>query len=271
MLEGVDYSDARPGGAHLAQQGKRFAVRYLYPGGQKGLTPAEVHDLSSHGIGIPVVFEGGAGGAKQGHGQGVADAHLAQAQLDTLPLDHRLPIYFAVDFDINGGNTADATANRAAVLAYLEGVASVIGLARTGVYGGYDTIEFAVAHNAAVWLWQSYAWSAGRVFRGIHLFQYANGQWGGSVDFCRALQAEYGQHAPAAPNPVPTHPAAVAAPIEEDPMPVYFKGDRAADVFYLNRATGTKRHVTAAEWAAVNAGQSIVTIAQAEADAIPTA
>lgn len=200
MLEGIDYSDARPGGAVIAAAGKRFAVRYLYPpvAGGKGLTAAEVQDLQAHGIAVACVYEGSAGGMRNGYGQGVADAKAAQAQLNTLPLDHGLPIYFAADWD---ASPADQTP----INAYLDGVASVIGRARTGMYGGYWPLSRAKAAGKATWLWQTYAWSGSNVLAGIHLLQYSNGQWNGRVDYCRAMQAEYGQHAPAPVRPpVPT-------------------------------------------------------------------
>lgn len=64
--------------------------------------------------------------------------------------------------------------------------------------------------------------------------------------------------------------AHVAATTEEDTtMPVYFRGDHAPEVFHLNRATGTKRHVSHAEWTVAGIGQSVHVIAQADADAIP--
>jgi hypothetical protein len=303
-IEGIDYSDARPGGSYLASHGKHFAVRYLYPpvSGGKGLSVSEVKDLQSHHIDIVVCYEGAAGGMTGGRAQGIKDAKVAVAMLKALPhLDQSLPIYFAADWDATPGE-------QAVIDSYLAGAASVIGHDRTGLYGGYWVITRAMAAKSASWFWQTYAWSGGNLAKGIHLYQYDNGQWGGSVDFTRALQAEYGQHgvkkpvpapapkpapapapAPApkpvpAPAPVPTPtpvPAPVPTPIpptwptplpsipEGVDMACYFKGDKAPDVFVLDRLTGKKRHVSAAEWSAAGVGQGIVTIAQADADAIP--
>lgn len=277
-VEGIDYSDARPGGAYIASHGKHFAVRYLYPpvAGGKGLSASEVRDLQAHHIDIVLVFEGTAGGAANGRSQGVKDAKAALALLKALPLDQDLPIYFAVDFDPTLGEWG-------AIDSYFSGVTSVLPHARAGVYGGYATVTRLQKTKAVAWFWQTYAWSGGRLASGIHLYQYSNGEWGGSVDFTRALQAEYGQHRPAAPapppaptppptpTPVPVPPPVTPAPDEGDDMasPCYFKGDKAADVFILNRLTGKKRHVPAPEWAAANVGSLIITIPQADADAIP--
>ena len=62
------------------------------------------------------------------------------------------PIYFAVDFDAQPGD-------QGAVDDYFNGVASVIGHARTGAYGGYGLIARSFYDNVIAWGWQTYAWS----------------------------------------------------------------------------------------------------------------
>jgi hypothetical protein len=105
--------------------------------------------------------------------------------------------------------------------AYLAGAASVLGRERVGVYGGAVIIDHCQAVGSASWFWQTYAWSGGRVCPGIHLYQYQNGQTinGGSVDFTRSMQDNYGQLAPGMAQFSST-------PIEkpkEDDMPKNFK------------------------------------------------
>lgn len=188
-IEGVDYSFARPGGAALAAAGKKFAVRYLWADGNggKGLDAAELADLHAHGIEVPVVFESTTQRALAGRAAGAADAATAAAQLTALGMGP-LPVYFAVDFNAT-------QAQMAAIDEYLEGAATVLGAARVGVYGGIAVVAHCQAAGTAAWLWQTYAWSSGRVQPGIHLYQYKNGQTinQGAVDFTRALQDEYGQ------------------------------------------------------------------------------
>lgn len=188
IAEGVDYSHARPGGRALRDAGKSFAVRYLYPEhGGKALTNPEIADLKRYGIDIAVVYEGSAGDMKQGRDRGVRDARVAQTELESLDLPDSLPIYFAADWDASPGE-------QAAIDAYLEGAASVIGADRVGVYGGYWVVKRCKENGTAQWLWQTYAWSGGNVLDGIHLFQYRNSQdLNGAVDFCRAYQANFGQ------------------------------------------------------------------------------
>jgi LysM repeat protein len=185
-IEGVDYSWARPGGAKLQANGKTFAVRYLHSSG-KGISNAEIADLRAHSIQIAVVYEAGAK-SFLGRAAGAAQARTAQSLLNGLNLSSSLPIYFAVDWDAS-------EADQAGIDEALRGAADVIGAGRVGLYGGYWPVSRAQAHGTARWLWQTYAWSGGHVAAGIHLYQWSNGQWGGQVDFTRALQTEFGQSA----------------------------------------------------------------------------
>ena len=188
MAEGVDYSWSRPGGAALAAAGKTFAVRYLYPGGGKGLTLGEAQDLQAHGVSIAVVFESSAARALDGSGAGAADAQIAQAQLAACGLAGDLPIYFGVDFAANGSQMG-------AIDAYLNGAASVLGQSRVGVYGSYAVTTHCRASGSAAWTWQTYAWSGGQQDTAAHLFQYNNGQnINGGVDLVRSLTNQFGQN-----------------------------------------------------------------------------
>lgn len=214
MAEGVDYSWARPGAAALKAAGKTFVVRYLYRDGQggKGLDASELADLQAHGLDVAVVYEGGNSRVLSGRAAGVTDAQAAQAQLTALGLP-ALPVYFAVDFNATA-------AQQGPIDDYLRGVASVLGLARVGVYGGLGPVQRCQANGTAAWFWQTYGWSGGAVASGIHLYQYRNGQTinGGLVDFCRSMQAEFGQHAS-------TTASLNATPliIQEDDMPRYIR------------------------------------------------
>lgn len=203
MMDGVDYSWARPGGSTLKNAGKKFAVRYLYPDGQggKGLDQSELDDLASNGVEVPVVYESYAGRAKEGHDAGVSDAKTAQAALEALSLPHNMPIYFAVDYDA-------PESDQPAIDAYLNGAGEVIGKSRVGVYGGYYIVKRCHDNGSAAWFWQTYAWSGGQWFDGNHLEQYLNGQnINGAVDLCRSKQDNFGQPSKfggTSPSPAPS-------------------------------------------------------------------
>jgi peptidoglycan hydrolase-like protein with peptidoglycan-binding domain len=182
MAEGVDYSDARPTGAALKAAGKDVAGRYIGPFGQKALGPAELTDLLHNGIAVFFIYEG-TGQDAINEANGIADARTAQAAAAELGYPNAV-IYFAVDEE----SAPDPTA-------YFRGVNSVIGVARTGVYGGIGTMNTIHGAGLAGWFYQTYAWSGGQVASFANIYQYLNGQVinGGSVDLDRTLTAVFGQ------------------------------------------------------------------------------
>ena len=195
MRYGVDYSYARPDPAVLLAAGKTFAGRYVVGPlrrsdgtlNPKLLTAAEVQALHGGGIDIFLLAEYGASSALAGRSLGVSHAQEAQARLAVIgaPLDSVL--YTAVDFDC-------LFTQWPTVRDYLAGFASVVGLSRTGVYGGIRVMQWAARDQAASWFFQTYAWSAGQWFGYNHIEQYHNGaNIDGDVDLCRAVQANFGQ------------------------------------------------------------------------------
>ena len=186
-IEGVDFSFGRPGGAALAAAGKRFVLRYI-TGAGKALTAAEITDYQAHGLDIGLIFESTANRALAGYAAGVNDAKSARTAMKALGIPVNVAIYFAVDFDVT------LASQMAAIDDYLNGAHSVVG-DWTGVYAEYAVIEHVHAANPKAWLYQTYAWSGGKVSSHAHLLQYRNGQTinGAAVDYDRALQANFGQ------------------------------------------------------------------------------
>lgn len=188
-VEGVDYSFSRPSPICLYSNGKRFACRYLsYDTNTKNLTHSEALSLSSAGLWIVCNWEAVADGALNGYSEGVRAATHARALAVPAGQPADRPIYFSMDFD---ATTSELSESRA----YFEGVADTIGIARVGVYGGYNTIDYFQRNKIARWFWQTYAWSGGKVHSGIHLYQWSNNHslCGGSVDYTRAMVSDYGQ------------------------------------------------------------------------------
>jgi len=130
LMRGVDYAWAspKPSPAALKAAGVHFIARYLSSDGSKNLTVAELHAANAAGIAAVVVWEQTASRILSGHAGGVSDARAADGQVHALGMAG-CPVYFACDFDATEGQ-------QAAINAYLDGVASVIGKARTGIYGG---------------------------------------------------------------------------------------------------------------------------------------
>jgi peptidoglycan hydrolase-like protein with peptidoglycan-binding domain len=189
---GVDYSFSRPDPTMLASRGVKLAGRYLwnekYLDGRtnKGIGPAELTALTNAGIDVFFIYEEDGKELLGGFDAGVRVAKAAEGHLNKLGL-RWFPIYFNVDYD------APST-DMPKILAALDGIASVIGLDRTGLYAGLGPLKAAFDAGKIRWGFQTYAWSGGLWDSRAQLQQWSNGQWGGSVDFTRAMTVEYGQN-----------------------------------------------------------------------------
>jgi hypothetical protein len=201
MTFGLDYSSGRPSAAAMKAAGVTFVCRYIGSTvrgtgrSAKWLTPSEAKGHHDGGRAVVAVFETTAKRAEAGHAAGVADAHTAIAEVAYCGLPADLPVYFAVDYDTTVGPN---------VTGYFQGAASVLGLARVGGYGGYKVIKALLDKKLVTYGWQTYAWSDGHWDGRAHLQQYSNNKTigGASVDYDRAMKADYGQW-PAAGTPPP--------------------------------------------------------------------
>lgn len=187
-MDGVDYSSGRPGGAALRAAGKGFACRYLSHTASKNLTLGEATDLAAHDVSSVVVWETTASRAAASRAAGASDAAEAAAQAKSCGQPTDRPLYFAVDWD----------ANPTLVVPYFQGVASVIGLDRTGAYGSFKVIKYLLDHGLIRWAWQTAAWSGGQWDSRAHIRQYAKTTMinGVACDLDTAMQADFGQWTP---------------------------------------------------------------------------
>lgn len=203
---GIDYSSGRPSHAAMKGAGVGFVVRYIGSVNHgadrdpKFLSPAEAWSLHADGFDLCVVFETTAGRADGGRTAGLADARLAVAELAFCGLPVDLPVYFAVDYDATVGPR---------ISAYFGAINEVLGLERTGGYGGYRVIEALFDKGLIAYGWQTYAWSDGRWDPRNHIEQYSNGQrvGGEDVDYDRSNKADFGQWPAGGP------------PVKEEDMP----------------------------------------------------
>lgn len=188
-VEGVDYSYARPSPSALAAAGKKFAVRYAGPGSDnKHLHADELAALRSHGIDVVANAEGASPKSFTSYSVGVSWAKSAEADFRALGMPASRPIYFSVDWDAGSSDWPG-------IDSALRGAASVISTNRVGVYGSYDTVAHCHIAGTAKWLWQTYAWSSGRLYSRANMYQYKNGVTigGASCDLTRGLTADFGQ------------------------------------------------------------------------------
>jgi len=188
MTFGLDYVSGPPI-ADMHAAGVTFVCRYLSEVNAqtvlKILTAGEAKMLSEAGIAIVSNYEWYATRALEGASAGVADAHIAASQHAACGGEANRPIYFSVDVDVDGAQVAD----------YFKGVASVIGLARTGAYGSYRVLKALFDDKLITWGWQTYAWSGGEWEARAHIQQYQNGVVlaGHSVDYDRSTADDFGQ------------------------------------------------------------------------------
>jgi hypothetical protein len=200
---GLDYSSGRPSHAAMKTAGVSFVCRYI--GSQvhgtgrsaKWLTPSEATALHVDGFDVVAVFETTAQRAEGGAAAGTADAHTAVAELAYCGLPADLPVYWAVDYDTTVGPH---------LRAYFKAIAAVLGIRRVGVYAGYKVVKVLLDEHLVTYAWQTYAWSGGKWDTRAQIQQYSNGKTvgGASVDYDRAMHAEFGQWpAKVTPPPAP--------------------------------------------------------------------
>lgn len=147
--------------------------------GAKPITRAYAESLAAAGLVIVSNYQYGKPGGTapsdftRGFAGGVDDARTAW-QLHTAAGGGRsAPIFFSVDDDINH-DTWNAVA-----LQWFRGINSVLGVQRTGVYGGIDVCRWAAADGVIGnsrtpghrWAWQTKAWSRGERDSAAVLYQ----------------------------------------------------------------------------------------------------
>ena len=182
---GLDYSSARPSTAALKAAGVTFVVRYLSGGSSKDITAAEARALTDAAIDIVLVWETTANRAEAGFDAGVADARAAQHEAITVGMPVRRPIYFAVDEDTTVGPH---------ITAYFKGIASVLDVARIGVYGGFAVVKGCLDAGLVTFAWQTSSWSHGQREARAHLFQDNNAHAPiPDTDVDHALKDDFGQ------------------------------------------------------------------------------
>ena len=151
----LDYSNGRIAAFEIKRRGHQGAMRYLPKRGNTRvvcLNKAEVDDFRKNEVGLGLVYEAlSPARAGEGRQAGIDDAKwaLAKAAECGIARSEIQVIYFAVDYD----------AVPSTVVPYFEGVASMLGLALTGVYGGYRVIKYLLDAKKASWGWQTQGWS----------------------------------------------------------------------------------------------------------------
>lgn len=147
--------------------------------GAKPITRSYADSLTSAGLAIVSNYQFGKPGGSapsdftRGYAGGVADARTAWGLHTAAGGGQSAPIFFTIDEDINR-DTWNHTA-----LPWFRGINSVLGVQRTGVYGGVRVCQWAAADGVVGssstpgrrWVWQTKAWSGSQVHPAAVLYQ----------------------------------------------------------------------------------------------------
>jgi hypothetical protein len=171
----IDFADRLVPVDQLAAAGYAGAVVYVAesrPGANfdfKPVTRGYADALQAAGLAVVSNFQYGKPGwptpsdYTRGFDGGVADARTALRLHAAAGGPDSAPIFFSVDEDIDAGTW------KSLAVPWFRGINSVLGTARTGIYGGAQTCGWAVAddvigHSTSAghrWAWQTRAWSRG--------------------------------------------------------------------------------------------------------------
>lgn len=204
-LLGLDYAfGSHPSITSLKAYGAGFVGRYVSAASNdangKNLTLAEKNALLAGGMAIILFFENAANRMLGGKAAGIADAEFFDAKVKALGMPGAVG-YFGADFDAT-------QAQQAPINAYLQGVASVIGIKRTGLYGGFYVVERALNAGLASFTCQTLAWSGGQWDSRASIRQGLSVTVDGvSCDPDTSMVHDFGQWPrPVSPPPAPTYP-----------------------------------------------------------------
>ncbi len=223
-FDALDYSWSRPDHATMKSSGVRVVARYLWNGG-KGLTLTEWRSLEAHGIAVVANYEGYAGAAFSGAGQGRVDGLRAVQLARDIGWPKGRAIYASCDRQITNVTELQAVVN------YYRAYGAVLAQAGyvAGAYGQFLLISTLAVTGVAEWGWQTLAWSGGQLSVHACLYQYAIDKdfHGSSVDYNRVISAPnllaawpagLNPEPPVKTAPKPAAPVTTAPPLEDDDM-----------------------------------------------------
>ncbi len=181
----IDYAMRQIPAQDIRAAGHAGVINYVStsrPGssfGAKPITLPYAQSLTRSGLVIVSNYQYGKPGGTapsdftRGYAGGVADARTGWQLHSAAGGGQSAPIFFSVDDDI------DRETWNNVVLQWFRGINSVIGVQRTGIYGGINACQWAAADGVIgrsrspghVWAWQTRSWSGGQIYRAAVLHQ----------------------------------------------------------------------------------------------------
>lgn len=226
VADGVDYSSSvsRPSTSQLKSKGMEFVVRYLSGYASKDIAKAEYALLKAAGIKLVLVYEKQAQRPESGKSAGVEDAKAVNGLLAKYGLPTDSFVYYAVDYDTTVGPH---------IRGYFQGINSVRGVDKTGVYGGKAVVDGCLKENLVGKAWQTYAWSGGKwnTDERTVLRQVKNGVkysgWPIDIDIDEAWAANYGYVGGTSTSTSSPAPSAPTTPVVTNGSDAMIKAMRA--------------------------------------------
>ena len=181
----IDFAMRQIPAQHIRAAGYSGVINYVSmsrPGssfGAKPITRPYAESLTAAGLVIVSNYQYGKPGGTapsdftRGFAGGVADARTAWQLHTAAGGGQSAPIFFSVDDDI------DRDTWNTVALQWFRGINSVLGVQRTGVYGGIDVCQWAAADGVIGssrtpghrWAWQTRSWSGGQIDPAAVLYQ----------------------------------------------------------------------------------------------------
>lgn len=204
----IDYSAMVPAARDVKSKGFVGAMRYISPAREawmkgKPLSKKELDDYKANDMQVGFIWQNQKNDWTAGYVGGVADARAAQKKMEDLGHPNAV-IYCAIDNNLAQSSKDALNVWNKTAAEYVKGFQSVIGKERTGLYGNYFVIAWAIEDNLGTYYWQ-HNWTntnseTGQLERRIHpsahLHQYEidiKGVLPEAIDRNRVLKPYFGQ------------------------------------------------------------------------------
>lgn len=149
--------------------GYTHVIRYLVPDGySKHLSKKEAEDICRAGLRIISVFEIRGSCEEMTADCGKKHGELALQCAKDVGQPINSGIYFAMDFEATAADMPN-------IRTYITACAKEIPGYSIGAYGSFDVVEYLADCKVCDLLWQTYAWSYGKISKRINLYQNKNG------------------------------------------------------------------------------------------------
>lgn len=147
------------------RSGYRFALRYVVPSiPGKMVSAVEVSHAHAAGIDVGFIYETTGTTWEGGMTAGIDDGIAAQEAMKSINAPMGIAVYHAVDSQV-------ADAQLATVIQWVNGLQKGMPDYRVGVYGQFSVMQAVAERYPHICLWQTPAWSDGKIFPALEMFQ----------------------------------------------------------------------------------------------------